>query len=386
MVFDCIHKKFRPGRPNDFCLLTSDVYYDYNNIKINDESHIHIDDMLNNDIIEIPIEQKISEAEKEVQYFFTSLFVNKDIRHYVLKYVSSFLENKNKDKIFVVIRGSGDNGKTIFTNVLLQIFDQYARVPPTTQLTSERVSSSGASSDWVMNKNARVLMYLEMESNTKINQGVLKFLTGGEEKMTARELYRSAELIRVNPKVIISTNPTWNFGIMEKAMIERTVLIPFQTTFVKSKITSEFEKRKDNSYSEKIRNPYFQTAFIRYIGKYYSSYVHEGLDLPEILIKEKYDFIEEGDYIERFLRKYYKRQENGRVLRTIIWDKFQSDYKKIENHVVKINESNFVKKLQNKGFEYNDEYVIGLVDHIAVTLDNELDHISNMLNIVNNSF
>lgn len=350
-VLDVNNNIFRDATPGDFTMRYMGCSFD--------------------EIDQLKDEVEKARIKNDVVFMFDQLFPNPEVRHFMCIYLSSLFMIGNKDKRVVIFRGNGNNGKTLLTNILSKIWKQHINRPNSSQLTRKRADSSSPTSDWIKNDKVRMLLYQEMEAGQGINEGVVKFLTGNESSMTARGMRENERDIVVNAKVCISTNFSWSLDIVEKAVINRLLVIPFETTFVENPNPNKpNEKQGDSEYEEKICNPLFYSAFIKYIYKYYIDYYKDKkLVIPKKIQEATHDFIFIGDHLEFFLRKGCKTGDHKMSV-----DEFFNCYTqfiniKFPNKSKKMDIPTFMRHIGEKDIAIIDNNVYGylpLSDNVSI--------------------
>ncbi|KAJ3319281.1 hypothetical protein HDV06_006566 [Boothiomyces sp. JEL0866] len=314
-IYDLDNSVFRVGYPNDFAYLKMNTRFNYpDNIK----------------------DEQIKENTEQLFKFLKSMFED-EVYEFVMTYMSSFYKFGNYDKKLVFFRGNGDNGKTKLMNLIKAVFGEYCGIPATSQLTHNRPSSSTAQPDWVNNHAKRILMYQEIGSKTTLNDSVVKMITGGEACITARELYSNVQReVKIDPKVLLSTNTSFYLPHLDNAMINRIVLVPFIYRFGDEVNEQKRIKLRDDNLEEKI-NGIFKIPFAKILINYYQKYISNNrkIKIPEIIKEYTSKFIEDGDDIHSFFKTEYE-----------ILDEYEDQHElKVEN--VYIEYSSWLKKFCN---------------------------------------
>ena len=94
---------FRQGRPDDFISLSTNIDY-------------------------IPYDKNSIEI-KEINNFFNTVLVNKNVREYFLTVLSTCLHGENKEQKMWICTGSGSNGKSVTFDLLKKAFGTYFITP-----------------------------------------------------------------------------------------------------------------------------------------------------------------------------------------------------------------------------------------------------------------
>ena len=83
--------------------------------------------------------------------------------------------------------GNGRNGKSTFLDIIMHIMGEYAvNIQPETIMVKKQFG--GATSDIARLKGARFVTSVEPNEGMRLDEGLLKQLTGGD-RVTARKLY-----------------------------------------------------------------------------------------------------------------------------------------------------------------------------------------------------
>ncbi|RKO93912.1 hypothetical protein BDK51DRAFT_34389 [Blyttiomyces helicus] len=294
---------FRDGQPEDYCSKTSEVSYLCGKMS----------------------QEEIEKRESEGDVFFGQLFAMPQVRIHALRYLASLFEPGNRDKLFVILYGASNDGKTLLCNILDKVLGEYSVRPPVSQIMGSRTASSNATPDWLDMENARAVMYLEPDESGKFNKGVAKHMSGGEGHTKVQGLYQGLRKIRINVKPMVAANLSFNVGIVDAALMWRLCVIPFYSTFVKPQ---EWElKMQSRNERENIEKPVFTrdaTLMDRYpdlctsiacllLRVYYVQYKSTdvadtadgisagGLIMPPEIKKATDSFVMKGDPITRFI-------------------------------------------------------------------------------------
>ena len=178
-VYDLKKEEIRKGRPEDYVSLSTNIeYIEY------DES---------------------SEEIQDIYKMLETIFIIKDVREYVLTRLSSFLSGSTKDEAFDIFSGGGGNGKSKIMELLERAIGDYGCKLPISLLTNKRAASNAATPELAATKGKRIATLQEPDSNTKLNVGLMKELTGGDT-IQARALYREPFEFKPQFKLVLCCN------------------------------------------------------------------------------------------------------------------------------------------------------------------------------------
>lgn len=122
------------------------------------------------------------------QQFLQDIFDDDvELVRYIQKAVGYSLSGSTQEQCLFILLGNGRNGKSTFLDVLSDIFGDYAvNIQPETIMVKKTTST--ANSDIARLKSARLVTTVEPNDGVRLNEGLIKQLTGGD-KVTARHLY-----------------------------------------------------------------------------------------------------------------------------------------------------------------------------------------------------
>ncbi len=189
-IFDFKEKIFRSGRPEDY--ITIGVGYDY-----------------------IPIEQiksKYQKEEQEIREFFSQIYPQKELNDFIWELLASLLIGGNINQKFYIFIGKGSNGKSIVMDLIAAVMGDYCGVLPAQLITNERHKLGGTQTEMMALKNKRIAIASEPRKGDKLNDGVMKELTGGTDKIIARGLYSNPVEFIPQFKPIVCTNNLYDIA------------------------------------------------------------------------------------------------------------------------------------------------------------------------------
>jgi putative DNA primase/helicase len=223
---------------------------------------------------------------------FLSRVVGNDLEiiDYIQKACGYSISGTVSEEIFFYVFGEGGNGKSIFFNILMEIFSDFVIKTPTEMLLQK--SYEGISNDIVRMKGSRMVIAAEMPENRNLNEAKLKDLTGGD-KITGRQLYQ--EYIEFKP-----THSLWLYGNSKPKIVgtdngiwRRLVIIPFNVTI------PEDERIPRHILQEQLLSN--RQGIFNWIIEGLEKYRAEGLKMPAKLQQEMNDYRYSLDVIARFI-------------------------------------------------------------------------------------
>lgn len=239
MVKECQHLYDIPAAPEDF-----DAYTDFINCQNgivnlrNGELMPHDPAFMMSKICNCEYDVKKRKPKLWLKFLDDVTNGDKDLQEYIQRSVGYSISGSNAEQCAYFLYGMGNNGKSTFLDTIADMLGTYAmNVQPDTLMLQSRLGSSGggANSDIARLKSARFVTCEEPTEGVRLNEGLLKQLTGGS-KITARHLYGDEFEFTPEFKIWVATNhkPTirgTDFGIWR-----RIKLVPFEVNIPKEKV------------------------------------------------------------------------------------------------------------------------------------------------------
>jgi P4 family phage/plasmid primase-like protien len=341
-VYDIENKQLRPGIPSDYIVLSTNI--PYNTYDVN------------------------SPDMKELMGFLNKIFPIDNIMKYFIRFLSSCLERGNKDKIFSIWSGPGNNGKSVLVNLISLAFGEYSIKLPTSLISGKRSQSASATPELTMIEGTLISFLQEPDETERINPGIVKELTGNDT-IYARQIYERGKNIRVDSKFVLIANRIPHLGITDDAVWNRIKVIPFLSTFVDDlkeeeenmKIIQfpkgiEAEKeikylfKKDIDFSEKL--PYLAPALMYLLTEEYKYYKLHGLEEPEEIQKYTQELKTANDPLGKFIKRGISTTENIKDSERIqkLYEIYKIWFKKSFPNSKVMDVSIFCRELKKRGF------------------------------------
>ena len=234
-VVDFKEKTFRPGTPLDYLSKSTQIpYYDYaTEVEAHTERRGHAEG---------------------VTSFMQKLFPVPDLNKYMWQHLASCLIGVNLNQTFNIYRGSGSNGKSMLTALMSHALGEYKGTVPITLVTEKRANIGGTSSEVMQLKGLRYAVMQEPTKGVKLNEGIMKELTGGDP-IQARALYAESETFLPQFKLVVCTNHLFEINSNDDGTWRRIRICDFLSKFVNPQEThtddTEFVFPKDKELEDK---------------------------------------------------------------------------------------------------------------------------------------
>ena len=245
-VIDFKTKTFRNGYPQDYITKTTGinyVEYDSSNPEMN----------------------KIG---NELTSFMEKLFPIPELNKYMWEHLASCLIGTNLNQTFNIYHGSGSNGKSILTDLMSHALGEYKGTVPITLVTEKRNAIGGTSSEIIQLKGVRYAVMQEPSKDTKINEGIMKELTGGDP-VQGRALYCESEIFEPQFKLVVCTNNLFDVTSNDDGTWRRIRKCDFLSKFIDEGETHTDDTKyvfpKDKTLKDRIPElaPIFMSMLVK---------------------------------------------------------------------------------------------------------------------------
>ena len=220
---------------------------------------------------------------------------NADLQRYIQKCVGYSISGSNREQCAYFLYGMGNNGKSTFLDTISDMLGDYAsNSQPDTFMLQSRLGSSGggANSDIARLKSARFVTSEEPTEGIRLNEGLLKQLTGGS-KVTCRFLYGDEFEYTPEFKIWIATNHKPVIRGTDFGIWRRIKLIPFEVNIPKDKV--------DKNLKFKLRKEFPQ--ILAWAVEGCMMWQREGMEEPECVLEATKEYKQEMDLIAGFVEQ-----------------------------------------------------------------------------------
>ena len=214
---------------------------------------------------------------------------DKELQDYLQKCVGYSLSGSIREQCAFFLYGIGNNGKSTFIDTISELLGGYAsNVQPET-IMLRRNGDSGANSDIARLKSARFVTSEEPTEGVRLNEGLVKQLTGGG-KVTCRFLYGDEFEYEPEFKIWIATNHKPVIRGTDVGIWRRIRLIPFEVNIPPEKV--------DKTLKYKLRKELPQ--IMKWAVDGCIKWQKEGLELPACVEKATGEYKAEMDLLAAF--------------------------------------------------------------------------------------
>jgi P4 family phage/plasmid primase-like protien len=247
----------------------------------------------------------------EVKDFLFKLFPRDVSRQYALEYCAKLLKSGNFSKNFLVFSGQGDNGKSVFIELLEKTLGEYMVTLSPKLITGKEADSNAASPDLELTKGCKFVVLPEPDGRDTINPGPLKRLTGND-RFYSRGLFKEGSPVVAMFKLCLICNRLPRIALEgSEAVWNRVRVLLFESKFPKNneEVPKSFDEQirrkvfyRDNTLSEKL--PYMKQAFMWLMFQTYKHIIKYGeMTEPEIVTECTSNYKQNNDVYLQFINE-----------------------------------------------------------------------------------
>ena len=213
-----------------------------------------------------------------------------ELIHYVQKAVGYSLTGSTAEQCVFFLYGTGRNGKSTFLEVIRQVFGDYcSNIQPETIMVKHNTGSA-INSDIARLKGARLVTSVEPNEGARLNEGLLKQLTG-DDVVTARKLYGDEFEFRPEFKLWMATNHKPIIRGTDVGIWRRIHLIPFTVQIPPAKVDRQLKSKLTAELA----------GIFRWAVEGCLMWQREGLKMPRAVADGVREYRREMDVISAFI-------------------------------------------------------------------------------------
>ena len=301
-VFDFKENVFRHGKPEDYITKSTNIDY-------------------------IPIEEIEKPLLTDIDLFMYQLFPVEELRNYMWEHLASTLVGTNENQTFNIYIGSGRNGKSMLVSLMAKTLGEYKGTVPTTLITQKRGSIGGASPEVIQLKGLRYAVMQEPSKGDKINEGIMKEITGGDP-IQARGLYKESETFIPQLKLAVCSNVLLEINSNDDGTWRRIRLCEFMSKFKENPV----EDDKDEPYQFKVDKKLeekFDDWKVPFMSKLISIARETKGNVKDcdIVMSKSNEYREGQDYLTEFINENIEVNEDGVIKKDELYQHFSAWYK-----------------------------------------------------------
>jgi P4 family phage/plasmid primase-like protien len=276
------------------------------------------------------VNNKHSHTVAELEQFFEQLFPDVNLRNYMWEHLASCLIGTIINQTFSIYKGSGRNGKSKLVELMGRGLGSYKGTVPITLITQKRNTIGSTSSEVAQLMGVRYAVMQEMSKGDKMNEGIMKEITGGDP-IQARALFKDTVTFIPQFKLVVCTNTDFEETSNDDGTWRRMRYIDFvakmldkpyeDPKFPKSEFPYQFPLDKNLDKKFDMWAPVLMTLLVE------KAYKLQGVvNDCDVVLSNSDKHREKQDFMAEFTRDKIKTQSGGRIKKSELLETFKQWY------------------------------------------------------------
>jgi P4 family phage/plasmid primase-like protien len=246
-------------------------------------------------------------AAAAVERYWRTLHPDASQREYVLRTFARQLYGDHGQELFHIhagAMGTAANGKSKFFEVLEGSFGEYVcKFGVETLTAKQRVEAGKPMPELARWRGVRVLYCSEPNHEDKLNSGIMKELTGGEEIMYRLLFSNDVHKFRPQYKMHIMCNDAPQVDGSDSGVRRRIRKVDYVSLFVDATEADEAAHRyaRDEGLMESFKGASMRMEFARSVLRHYQHGF--GFEMPEVVRVNSRQYLEENDAVWKFVQE-----------------------------------------------------------------------------------
>lgn len=275
-VYDLARKEFRKAKPSDYLSFSTGINFP------EEKDYGHRDEVLD---------------------FFSKIFPSEELRNYLLQYLAQSLCGQQKIQALHVHTGTGANGKSILTKLMLNTFGDYA-VSVNSSLITQRNNDTHSNGNPVLHdlKGRRFVYATETKKKDHLNENFIKNFTGGDQQKyrllfsnQLRTFFPQADL-----NLFCNKMPTTDGE--DGGMARRLRVIPYLSKFVSEDKVDEENHKYLMDYTLEVRVSEWKYDFMNLLISLYDH--HHKDNPPKVVLDLTSEYLDENNSVKEFIKNF----------------------------------------------------------------------------------
>ncbi|RFU00644.1 DNA primase [Staphylococcus haemolyticus] len=253
--------------------------------------------------------------------FLNDIFLgNQELVRFVQRAVGYSLSGYTTEQVLFILYGNGRNGKSVFLDILNEIFGNYStNIQPQAIMASK--NQSDASPEIAKLDGARLVTTTEPNEGERFDEGLLKQLTGGD-RVSARKLYENEFEFTPQFKLWMATNHKPYVRGRDDGIWRRFVIIPFD----KQIPINEIDRELTNKLKREL------PAIMKWCVDGFLEWQRIGLSEPAIIKEQRDEYRTEMDSISSFIEECCEIDYKYRVSASELFNAYDNWAKRNNQH------------------------------------------------------
>lgn len=247
----------------------------------------------------------------------------------------------SEKKLFFLYGAKGNNGKSTFIETISGIMGGYAiKKLPIATLMNTQPKGEAPTPFLAQLADIRFVATSEMGESKKLNEELVKDLTGGMDTVSVRELRKSPFQFKPQFKIWMFGNYKPIIKGTDNAIWERVGLIPFLVSIPEHKRNKGLEAEFRAHYSDILAWAIEGTR----------NWLCNGLAFPECIKREVAEYRQEMNPLSEFLHNWCQIDPTFKVSVDEMWKSYH-EWAKSVGEKFPLGRQTFIRRLESLGYE-----------------------------------
>tara|TARA_Y100000992_G_scaffold78971_1_gene50066 strand:- start:2030 stop:4753 length:2724 start_codon:yes stop_codon:yes gene_type:complete len=301
-VFDFEQNIFREGRPEDYISMSTNIDYK-------------------------PYEKISKKMKGEIELFMEQLFPEKELRDYMYQHLASTCIGNNINNTFNIYTGCGRNGKSVLVDLMSKCLGDYKGTVPITLITRGRTNIGSATPEIARLKGLRYAVMQEPSKREKINEGMLKELTGGVDVLQGRHLHQEPIEFIPQFKLAVTCNTLFDITSNDDGTWRRIRVCDFKSLFTENPVDDDEDKpyqfKVDKNLPVKFEK--WKTGFMSKLIEI-AKETKGNVEDCDIVVQKSGQYRQGQDYLTEFVTERIEAQEGEKIQKGEVYSEFKQWY------------------------------------------------------------
>lgn len=238
--------------------------------------------------------------------FINSAFINNnELIRYVFALCGYFLTGSTREEVFVLMTGSGGNGKSLLATCLDAVMGEMTTATQSDLFEKKDLSGNEAMREIARWQPYRLITGAELKEGMTLDSNLVKVMTGGD-RVQARHLYKTGFSYIPQWKMVVSCNTKPRITDTDNGIWRRIKILPFYYT----------PKPEEVDRTLKTEMPYVEKDGIlsRFVAGAVDWYANGLTALEPVVVKqETAQYRSEQDVIAMFIEECFEENPFSRI-------------------------------------------------------------------------
>lgn len=219
--------------------------------------------------------------------FLERILPSEELRGFLQRAFGMALSGEIRDNVLIILYGSGSNGKSTLMEVILEALGKYGKAAVPDLLMSKGRSHLTELADLF---GARLVSCMESEEGKRLNEGLVKQLTG-RDRISARRMREDPWEFEPTHSIFFGTNHKPEVRGMDHAIWRRLKLVPFEVKIP--------DAEQDKSLPEKLQAEL--PGILAWLVEGCLEWQRIGLQEPEEVTNATDEYRADMDLLQQFI-------------------------------------------------------------------------------------